>query len=294
MAVYKVPQDVEAEDKLIGPFSFRQFIYLIIAAASGAMAFFLFNVSPILFMLPLPILFLFGALALPLKKDQPLETYFLAVIRFYLKPKIRLWDPEGSVGNVEIAAQKKPEEKLSKDYSGETAQERLDYLARIMDSRGWAFKGAAAPVNASITQTVAAEASSAVDVLDEQATLSRSLQSMITQKDQQTRAAAIAKMRSGGKTNMPGAAAPTFNPYPTSMHQKVILPPGQQPKATAKPAPVPAQKPATSTVVSTMPSPASPAIMNLANNKDLSVSAIASEARRLVAKEGEEVVVRLH
>ena len=27
MAVYKVPQDVEADDKLIGPFSFRQFIY---------------------------------------------------------------------------------------------------------------------------------------------------------------------------------------------------------------------------------------------------------------------------
>ena len=32
MAVYKVPQDVEAEDKLLGPFSMRQFIYLIIAA----------------------------------------------------------------------------------------------------------------------------------------------------------------------------------------------------------------------------------------------------------------------
>ena len=35
MAVYKVPQDVEADDKLIGPFSFRQFIYLLIVA--GAM-----------------------------------------------------------------------------------------------------------------------------------------------------------------------------------------------------------------------------------------------------------------
>jgi len=32
MATYKVPQDVEADDKLIGPFSFRQFIYLIIVA----------------------------------------------------------------------------------------------------------------------------------------------------------------------------------------------------------------------------------------------------------------------
>ena len=31
MAVYRVPQDVEAEDKLLGPFSFKQFVFLIIA-----------------------------------------------------------------------------------------------------------------------------------------------------------------------------------------------------------------------------------------------------------------------
>ena len=30
MAQYKVPQDVEAEDKLLGPFTFRQFVYLMI------------------------------------------------------------------------------------------------------------------------------------------------------------------------------------------------------------------------------------------------------------------------
>lgn len=38
MATYKVPQDVEADDKLIGPFSFRQFIYLIIVALLGVAA----------------------------------------------------------------------------------------------------------------------------------------------------------------------------------------------------------------------------------------------------------------
>ena len=36
MAQYKVPQDVEAEDKLIGPFSFRQFIYLGVAVLTGS------------------------------------------------------------------------------------------------------------------------------------------------------------------------------------------------------------------------------------------------------------------
>ena len=38
MSRYKVAQDVEAEDKILGPFSFRQFIYLLVAAAGIALA----------------------------------------------------------------------------------------------------------------------------------------------------------------------------------------------------------------------------------------------------------------
>ena len=44
MAQYKVPQDVEADDKLIGPFSFRQFVYLLIAGGLIALAVGLFQI----------------------------------------------------------------------------------------------------------------------------------------------------------------------------------------------------------------------------------------------------------
>ena len=44
MAQYKVPQDVEAEDKLLGPFTFRQFIYLMIAGGLIAVGFLLFKI----------------------------------------------------------------------------------------------------------------------------------------------------------------------------------------------------------------------------------------------------------
>lgn len=64
MAVYKVPQDVEADDKLIEPFSFRQFIYLIIVALSLALAWGLGQLFIPLAVIPLPIIILFGALAL--------------------------------------------------------------------------------------------------------------------------------------------------------------------------------------------------------------------------------------
>ena len=78
MAVYKVPQDVEADDKLIGPFSFRQFIYLVIVAMAIMMAWGLAQLFVPLAVLPLPIVVFFGALALPLRKDQPMEIYMAA------------------------------------------------------------------------------------------------------------------------------------------------------------------------------------------------------------------------
>ena len=67
MAVYKVAQDVEADDKLIGPFSFRQFVYLIIVAMAMALAWGLSQIFIGFIIIPMPIILFFGALALPLR-----------------------------------------------------------------------------------------------------------------------------------------------------------------------------------------------------------------------------------
>ena len=80
MAVYKVPQDVEADDKLIGPFTFRQFIYLIIVALLIAIAWWMAQFFVGLIIFPLPFIVFFGALALPLRKDQPMEIYLAAMV----------------------------------------------------------------------------------------------------------------------------------------------------------------------------------------------------------------------
>ena len=109
MSVYKVPQDVEAEDKLLGPFSFRQFIFLIIAVVSLGAAYILARILLPLGLIPVPIALFFGALALPLRKDQPMEVYLAAVISFMLKPKKRLWQPDGIEYLIEITTPKTEE-----------------------------------------------------------------------------------------------------------------------------------------------------------------------------------------
>src|SRR5680860_524063 len=142
MAVYKVPQDVEADDKLIGPFSFRQFVYLIIVTLAVAMAWGLAQLFIPLAIIPLPFIIFFGALALPLRKDQPMEIYMAAMLSFYLKARKRLWEPDGIESLIEITVPKIVDVQRTKDISQGEAQRRFSYLAEIVDSQGWAVRGA--------------------------------------------------------------------------------------------------------------------------------------------------------
>ena len=141
MAQYKVPQDVEADDKLIGPFSFRQFVYLMITAGLGGIGFLLFKVFPLLVIIPAPFMLFFIILALPLKKDQPMETYLSAIVSFYMKPRTRLWVPGQGETTIVITAPKHSDEVRTKGLSEEEAVHRLSFLADIVDTEGYAIKG---------------------------------------------------------------------------------------------------------------------------------------------------------
>jgi hypothetical protein len=244
-----------------------------------------------------------------------------------------MWDPEGAASHIDITTPPAQEHQLTKDFDQETAQQRLDYLARVMDSRGWSLKGVT-KTNESVSEGVAAEAANAFDIMDDHADLAKSFDTLLAKKNDATRQAAIDRMRN--ITAQPAAAtpvqpasvahqeyannpyddvltrqfqqpeapmpspapsnndptAPHFNPYPTAIHQKVVEP-YHVPAQTSSPLrplqkaeePEP-QKPLTQTV--------SPDIMRLANNNDLSISAIAHEAHRLQEGDEGEVVIKLH
>jgi len=325
MATYKVPQDVEADDKLIGPFSFRQFIYLIIVALAIALAWGLSNIFVGLAIIPLPIILLFGALALPLRKDQPMEIYLAAIISYYLKPHTRLWDPDGIETLIEITVPKVVEVERTKNITQADAQQRFSYLANIVDSGGWAIRGSdvRAPQNGAINNDVFLEAQSAQDVFDTNNSVSQSFNDIITKESGRARQEAIDHMRQPAPVTPaapqaapvpapvvnPGTAyaipaqpsqpateaTPVFNPYPT-IQQTVIQPinnPTHESVRTETPAPAP---PEPETPTTTSDKPTSADIINLANNPDLSIETISHEARRIQSKENdlsEEVVISL-
>lgn len=310
MSQYKVPQDVEADDKIIGPFSFRQFIYLIIVALAGVLAWWLGSIVFFLAIIPMPVIIFFGALALPLRKDQPMEIFLAAMVSFYLKPHKRLWDPDGIDSLIEITAPKTPEVQRTKDISQDEAQRRLSYLSEIVDSQGWAVRGVGVqqPDNAMRSDAYFA-AQQTDDILDDNNTITRSFNTKL-EKSNTDRHQAMAKIISGEPTNYFGtpltssASTPkpvnddsikiNYNPYP-DIQQSVIQPLDAQDAAKPPTHQTAAQKPAAQPAPTTIDKTPSADIINLATNDDLSIATIAREANRIHEKQEmqEEVVISL-
>lgn len=335
MAVYKVPQDVEADDKLLGPFSFRQFIYLIIVALAGGMAWLLSQIFIGLIIIPAPVIILFTALALPLKKDQPMEAYLGAMISFYfIKPRKRLWQPDGIESLVEITAPKTVEPERTKDITGDEAKERLGYLTDIVESRGWSVRGVGVPMDgtSSMNSHLVEEAKTAVDMFDDSDREAQKFDQLIKERREHTVQELNARMQSGEAAPRPAynpapqqyttpdaslpplaqspqqPAQPTvdpqveFNPYPENIRQSVVQPlstehaaPTPQPNQTN-----PAQPPSTQEgIQSTSDNLPSPGIIKLAKESDgLTVADVARQAQRITNRERglpeEEVQISLH
>jgi hypothetical protein len=157
MGQYTVPQNVEAEEKILGPFSFRQFVYLLIAAAAGGLTWLFGSLLWPLALIPLPIMLFMLVLALPLRKDQPMETYLLAITRFLFMPKKRIWESDGSNPTVDIDARPIDDSPPLKDIRGQEASNRLSFLAQVLDTGGWSTLGetAAPSINSNIDEDTA-------------------------------------------------------------------------------------------------------------------------------------------
>lgn len=296
MSRYKVPQDVEAEDKLLGPFSFRQFIFLIVAIAGIGVAYALSQILLPLALIPIPVIVFFGALALPLKKDQPMEVYLAAVISFLLKPKKRLWQPDGIEALVEVIAPKVEEKTYGNNYDQAEVQRRLSYLANLVDSQGWSIRGVNNP-NSSMRADLFNEGQAADDILDETSTTAQNISHLINQSDNRRRQEIMEKMQAGQPINTTpqpdnySEKEPDLhlqaNPYPT-MHQSTLNPLSDRNSSNNQ----------ATTTPQTSVNNVSPAIIDLANNhSDLSVETISREANRIERENNKladkEVVISL-
>ena len=141
MATYKVLQDIEAEDKLVGPLTLRQFIYAAVTCVCLYICFLLVTKGAAVFCaLFLPPALISGFFAFPWGREQPTEIWALAKMRFMIKPRKRIWDQSGVKELVTVTAPKRVEPIYTNQLSQTEVNSRLHALADTIDSRGWAIK----------------------------------------------------------------------------------------------------------------------------------------------------------
>jgi hypothetical protein len=90
---FQVPQFIETEDKVVGPFTLRQFMY--VAGAGLASAILYFTVTTWLWLI-LTLVLLGGAIGVAFVKveGRPLGNIIFAAFGFYWKPQTYIWKTE--------------------------------------------------------------------------------------------------------------------------------------------------------------------------------------------------------
>lgn len=341
MAQYIVIQDIEAEDKFVGPLTLRQFIFACITAVLLYVSFLLLTKGfwPIIIIL-LPPAAVSGFLAFPWGRDQPTEIWLLAKIRFLLKPHLRIWNQSGLQELVTITVPKKVEVDLTNGLNETQVHSRLEALAHTLDTRGWAVKGmdvnvAPAPSYISATSdrlitppslpstaTTALSLHTTDDILDMQNNpVAQQMGQLVKANDQAHRQALLNRMEeirtqtaqtpaNTAATAVPatpppapsGSVIPSSIPFPTNSGattaygQTPVLQPSPsqtQPQPTASEQQPIGMTRASNPAPTPIPEPPKPAIMELANNDDLSVATIARQANKVESLGDDEVVISL-
>ncbi|MCA9366150.1 PrgI family protein [Candidatus Kaiserbacteria bacterium] len=125
---FEVPQFIEIEDKIFGPFTWRQFIYI---GGGAGIATVLFFVAPffifVLFGLPIAgLTFLLGFYPI---NNQPFSIFLESMVGYFRNSRLYLWRKSGTG----VYGQDEDEAQSSQSYSVPTSGSNLTSLSRKLE-----------------------------------------------------------------------------------------------------------------------------------------------------------------
>ena len=87
---FNVPQFIDVEDRIVGPLTLKQFLYL---AGAGIVAFLIWKKFKfwVFLLIGVPIIALALALAFVKINGRPLIQFLIAVFNYFRKPKMYVW-----------------------------------------------------------------------------------------------------------------------------------------------------------------------------------------------------------
>lgn len=132
---FKVPQNIDMEDKLVGPLTLIQFLYVL---GGGISIYVLFNLiftyKLLFFVLAIPIALVALGLAFLKIQEQPLSHFIKVGLQYLSKPKLRFWKKEEQLPEI---LKEPPKPKINTDIIQKRHIEKsdLDQLSYVLDTR---------------------------------------------------------------------------------------------------------------------------------------------------------------
>jgi len=129
---FQVPQFIEVEDKIFGPFTFKQFVYM---AGAAGISYMLWRTLPIFLAVPFIGLFVGGGAALAFFKynGQPFIMALEHGFYYIIRTKLYLWSSESSAPKVVAAAPEVAASFAPNLYVPRLSESRLHELAWSLD-----------------------------------------------------------------------------------------------------------------------------------------------------------------
>lgn len=127
---FQVPQFIEVEDKIFGPLTFKQFIYLVGGGGFGVILF-IFLPKFLAILLALPIILFASALAFYKVNDKPFINMVESFVKYTLTSKLYIWKKEEKPIQKAASAQDSGEPKQV--YVPKLSESRLKELTWSLD-----------------------------------------------------------------------------------------------------------------------------------------------------------------
>ncbi|MFA6082496.1 MAG: PrgI family protein [Patescibacteria group bacterium] len=134
---YKVPQNIDKEDEIVGPLTLVQFSYLAIAFAIDFLAFKSLPLALSLIII-LPLSVLAFALAFLKIQDRPMLTFLMAVLHFSRDDKARVWSKTSDRPILQIDKTVAPVVATDATQHKQFDSAKAEALANVIDARGQA------------------------------------------------------------------------------------------------------------------------------------------------------------
>lgn len=128
-----IPQFIDVEDKVVGPFTIKQFLWLLLGGGIAMVEFLIFTLG-VFIVLAVPTIGISAALAFGKVNGKPFYVYLASLAGFYARPQERIWKRIADVkkpGSTNLAAHKKVNRTEGK--LADLSNSNLDALSALID-----------------------------------------------------------------------------------------------------------------------------------------------------------------